>query len=113
MPYTDPQRKQQWEQQHRVQRLARRRELHRIQRAQARELGTKRGSEDNHAALIWVPLAIGGALASYDPKLAIGAGGLTLMAAAIGKKGAVWWIVGTLILIIGWVFYWTSQNEDK
>jgi hypothetical protein len=113
MPYTDPRRKQEWEQQHRVQRLARRRELHRIQRAQAQELGTEGGSGDNHAALVWAPMVIGGALASYEPKLAIGAGGLTLVAAAIGKKGAGWWIVGTLILIIGCVFYWSARKEDK
>ena len=111
MPYSDPQRKQQWEQQHRVQRLARRRELHRIVKAHQETTRTADNSEGGNAALVWAPLLVGGALASYDPKLAMGVGGLTIVAAALGKKGAGWWIVGAIILITGCVFYWSSQRE--
>jgi hypothetical protein len=113
MPYTDPQRKQEWEQQHRAQRLARRRELRRIERARLEAAGAAGTPEASNSALVWVPLVVGGALASYDPKLAIGAGGLTLLTAAIGKKGAGWWIVGALILVIGCLFYCSAQSEEK
>lgn len=113
MPYTDPQRKQEWEQQHRTERLARRRELRRIQQARQEPAGIVGRPEGGNAALIWAPLVIGGALASYDPKLAMGAGGLTLVAATIGKKGAGWWIAGALILLIGCLLYWCDRSEES
>jgi hypothetical protein len=98
MPYSDLRRKQEWEQQHRTQRLARRRELRRIERTRLETVGAAGMPEASNSTLVWAPLVVGGALASYDPKLAIGAGGLTLLIAVIGKKGAAWWIVGAIIL---------------
>jgi len=67
----------------------------------------------NNSALVWAPLVLGGALSAYDPKLAIGAGCLTLVVAAFGKKGAGWWIVGVIVLMIGVLFYGNSQNEEE
>jgi hypothetical protein len=110
MPYTDPQRKQEWEQQHRTERLARRRELRRIERTRLEATDATGTPEASNPTLVWVPLVVGGALASYDPKLAIGAGGLALLIAAIAKKGAGWWIVGAIILVVGFFFYWSGQN---
>ena len=60
-----------------------------------------------------LPLVAGGALAAYNPKLAMGAGGLTLAVAAIYKKGWTWWIVGVLIVALGFFFYWSDQNAEK
>jgi len=113
MPYTDPQRKQEWEQQHRAQRLARRRQLRHIERTRLETVSAAGVPEANKSALVWAPLIVGGAVASYDPKLAIGAGGLTLLIAVIGKKGAGWWIVGAIVLVIGFFFYWNGQNEEE
>lgn len=60
-----------------------------------------------------LPIAVGVALASYNPKLAIGAGGLTLMAAAALKKNWVWWIVGATTFAIGFFLHLKKQNENK
>lgn len=37
---------------------------------------------------------VGGALADHDPLLAMGAGGLTLVVAAVYTKDWCWWLVG-------------------
>jgi hypothetical protein len=68
--------------------------------------------QDSGVAVL-LPLAAGGALAAYNPKLAMGAGGLTLVVAALYKKGWSWWIVGVLILALGLVFQWSDQNVKK
>jgi hypothetical protein len=112
MPYKDPERKRQWERLHRSGRLARRRELRQAEAAReaaqpdAARLQTGAGS-------LLLPLAAGSALAVYNPKLAIGAGGLTLAAAALYKKDWSWWIVGALILVIGLFFQWNQKTEKK
>jgi hypothetical protein len=69
--------------------------------------------EVNNAALVWAPLVLGGALSAYDPKLAIGAGSLTLLVAAFGKKGTGWWIVGAIVLVTGFLIYRSSQNQEE
>jgi hypothetical protein len=113
MPYKDPERKREWEWRHRPQRLARRRELRRIEAVREEvQPGTPR-VQDSTAGFLWLPVVGGIALASYNPKLAVGAGGLTLAAAAFYKKGSTWWIVGTLILAIGLFFEWNSRNVKK
>ena len=43
----------------------------------------------------------GAALAFYDPRLAIGAGCLAFVSAALSKAGAMWWFAGVLILAVG------------
>jgi hypothetical protein len=53
----------------------------------------------------------GGALAAYNPKLGMGAGGLTLVAAAIWKKNWVWWFVGCVVLLIGLLFYFIENEK--
>ena len=108
MPYRDLEAKKEWERQHRPQRLARRRELRRIEaeRKEAQPEGL-----DEIGFLF--PLVAGGALAAYNPKLALGAGGLTLAVAAIYKKGWSWWVVGVLIVALGFFFYWSDQSAAK
>ena len=59
------------------------------------------------------PLVAGSALAVYNPKLAIGAGGLTLAAAALYKKDWSWWSVGIVILALGLFFEWNDKDEKK
>jgi hypothetical protein len=112
MPYKDPEQKRAWELQHRSQRLARRRELRQIET----------DWKEAHPGVAWVkdsgvgfllPVVAGGALAAYNPKLAIGAGGLTLLGAAYYKKDWSWWIVGVLILALGLFFEWNNKKEQE
>ena len=71
MPYKDLQRKQEWELRHRSQRLARRRELRRIEAAR-KEAQPQVAEVQNSGAGILLPLVAGGALAAaYNPKLAV------------------------------------------
>ena len=110
MPYKDPQKKLEWELEHRSQRLARRRELRKIETAwKEAHPGAVRFKPPGIVSSFLLPLGAGGALASYDPKLAIGAGGLTLAVAALYKKDWRWWIAGGLILVVGLFFQWTNQ----
>lgn len=112
MPYKDPERKRQWEQSHRSERLARRQELREAEAARE-EAQPETPRLQGGAGALLLPLAAGGALAAYNPKLAIGAGGLTLAAAAVYKKDLGWWIVGLLILVIGLFFQWNQKNEEE
>jgi hypothetical protein len=50
-------------------------------------------------------------VASYNPLFAIGAGGLTLLGAAVFKKGWIWWFVGIVALAAGLYFQWNEKNE--
>jgi hypothetical protein len=111
MPYKDPERKRQWERLHRSRRLARRRELRQAEAA-AREAAQPDAARlQTGAGSLLFPLAAGSALAVYNPKLAIGAGGLTLAAAALYQKDWSWWIVGLLIVVIGLFFQWHKKAQ--
>jgi hypothetical protein len=112
MPYNDPQKKREWEQQHRSRRLSRRRELRRIEAARIEaqpEIQRQQGS----GAEFLLPLVAGSALAAYNPKLAIGAGGVTLLLATIYKKDSRWWIVGLLLLVLGLFFQWNDKTKRE
>lgn len=113
MPYKDLERKKQWEQDHRSQRIARRRELRRIEAVQEEVQPGPPRAQDSTAGFLWLPVVGGVALASYNPKLAVGAGGLTLVAAAFYKKGSTWWIVGALILAVGLLFQWNNSKKRQ
>jgi hypothetical protein len=81
MPYKNPERKKEWERLHRPERLARRRELRQGQASeQTSRPRVTRESEGGIGFL--VPLVAGGTLAAYNPKLGMGAGGLTIAVAA-------------------------------
>jgi hypothetical protein len=112
MPYNDPQKKREWEQEHRSQRLSRRRELRRIEAARIAAQPETLGAHNGEASIL-LPLVAGGALAAYNPKLAIGAGGMTLVVAAAYKKDWRWRIVGVLILALGLYFLWNDQTTKK
>lgn len=103
MSYKDPERKKAWEQQHRTQRLARRRELRRQQdAAETTQHGvSSAGVPIGH---LLVPLLAGAGLAAYSPKLALGAGGVTLLSATYFRKGWQWWLVGSLTILIALLF---------
>jgi hypothetical protein len=60
-----------------------------------------------------LPVIAGGALAAYNPQLAMGAGGLTLVVAALYKKGWTWCAVGILILALGVFFQVANKNKKK
>ena len=113
MSYKDPQMKVEWEWQHRSQRLARRRELRQIEAAwNEAHPGVSRTA--GTTANFLLPLAAGGVLATYDPKLAMGAGALTLLVASVYKKDWRWWIAGILILAVGIFFQrWIKQGAKK
>jgi hypothetical protein len=72
MPYKDMDRKKEWEQEHRSERLARRRQLRQIEEARMAARPEALSGHDG-AASILLPLVAGGALAAYNPKLAMGA----------------------------------------
>jgi hypothetical protein len=111
MPYKNPERKKEWERQHRGERLARRRELRRVAADQGTTRPRKVAQEKSEGGAFLVPLIAGGALAAYNPKLGMGAGGLTLVAAAIWKKNWVWWFVGCVTLFIALLFYFTNNEK--
>jgi hypothetical protein len=109
MPYRDPEAKKKWEQEHRSQRLTRRRELRQIETAW-KEAHPE--VQDSGAGFL-LALGAGGGLAAYNPKLATGAGGLTLLLAALYKKDWSWWILGIFILALGLFFQWNDKDEKK
>jgi len=110
MPYKDPERKKEWERLHRPQRLARRRELRRVQVAEpaTRPIATR---EESSGIGFLVPLIAGGALSAYNPKIGMAAGGGTLVIAAIWKKNWAWWLVGCVTLFIALLFYFTESRK--
>jgi hypothetical protein len=112
MPYKDPQEKKEWELRHRSERISRRRELRQIEAAWKAAHPEAVWLQDSGAGFL-LPVVAGGALAAYNPKLAIGASGLTLVIAAAYKKDWSWWIVGILILALGLFFQWNNKNENK
>jgi hypothetical protein len=112
MPYKDLERKKEWERLHRAERLARRRELRRIE-AEQRAARPEEPSTQHCGLGFLVPIVAGGALAAYDPKLGMGTGGLTLAIAAIFKKDWRWWVVGSVILAVALFFYWDNQTSAK
>lgn len=71
-----------------------------------------KGTEDGIAGFL-IPLIAGGALAAYNPKLGMGAGGLTLAIAAVFRKGWRWWVVGSVILAVALFFYWDNQTSEE
>jgi len=111
MPYKDLERKKEWERIHRAERLARRRELRGIAAAQQATRPDATRTEHSVAGFL-IPLAAGGALAAYNPKLGMVAGGATLTIAAIFKKGWAWWALGLVILALALFFYWNKQNAE-
>jgi hypothetical protein len=111
MPYKDPERKKEWERLHRPERLARRRELRRFAGAQ-QPTRPDATTTEHSAARFLIPLVAGGALAAYNPKVGMAAGGGTLVIAAIFKKGWAWWVLGIVILALAVFFYWNKQNEE-
>jgi hypothetical protein len=105
----DPQHKKEWELKHRSERLARRRELRQTQsEVTATTPETTLPSLDGFGVLL--PAAAGFGLAAYQPKLAVGAGGITLLISAIFKKSAAWWIIGAIVLAFGVLFLWIDPQ---
>lgn len=110
MPYKDPERKKEWERLHRTERLARRRDLRRLEAPQ-RVARPEASSAQHGGPGFLIPIAAGGALAAYSPELGIGTGCLTLAIAAIYRKNWRWWIVGGVVLAVALFFYWENQKE--
>jgi hypothetical protein len=113
MPYANAQDKRAWEYEHRTERLARRRELRQAEAARQEAEGAPRSPQDLSGGGLLAALAAGSALAAYNPKLAIGAGGLTLAAAALYKKDWNWWLVGILLVILGMFFHWNKMAKTE
>jgi hypothetical protein len=110
MPYKDPEQKKEWEWRHRAQRLARRRELRRIE---ATHKATQPIAPDRWSGndFPWFAVAAGGGLALYNPMLGFAAGSLVLVAAALGKLGWFWWVAGVLILALAFFLQWIGRDE--
>jgi hypothetical protein len=109
MPYKNPERKKEWERLHRPQRLERRRELRRVQAVE--QTPRPRTNMKTSGTGFLVSLVAGGALAAYNPKIGMGAGGLTLVAAAVWKKNWAWWLVGCVTLLIALLFYFKDNSK--
>jgi hypothetical protein len=112
MPYKDLEQKRQWEQEHRSERIARRRELRQIEAARV-ETQPETHRPHDARVIILVPLVAGAALAAYNPKLAMGAGGVALCLAAFYKKGGSWWFVAVLLIVFGLFFQWSEQSSEQ
>jgi hypothetical protein len=110
MPYKDQERKKEWERLHRPQRLERRRELRRVHSVE-QPTRPRATHEASNGIGFLVPLIAGGALAAYNPKIGMGAGGLTLLVAAVWKKNWAWWLVGCVTLLIALLFYFTDNRK--
>jgi hypothetical protein len=111
MPYKDPERKRAWEQQHRTQRLARRRELRRFQEAAETAQDRVSNPVDSPVGHLWLPLVASVGLAAYSPKFALGVGGLTRFVAASYQKDWSWWLVGLLTIGLAVLFLWSDRKE--
>jgi hypothetical protein len=113
MPYKDLERKKEWERLHRPQRLARRRELRRIEAEKPEaEQPMAPGCHEIEMGFL-VPLIAGGAIAATNPKLGFAVGGLALGIAVIGKKDWRWWVVGIVVLLVAIFSYFTNENADE
>jgi len=113
MPYKDPEAKREWELRHRAERLARRRELRRIQAAMP---AGSPSSEENitGTGVLMIPLLVGSALGVSSPRLALGVGGLTLLAAMYYRKSWQWWLVGALTVLLAVVFLkWDRRHKNE
>jgi phosphate/sulfate permease len=110
MPYKDPERKKQWEFQHRARRIARRHQLRRIETEQQAE---QPPPSDIHSGILWVPIAGSVALAICSPKSATGIGALLLILAAALKKDWRWWLVGVIAIVLGLFFYWNDAVNTR
>jgi hypothetical protein len=110
MPYKDPQRKKEWERRHRLQRLARRRDLRRIEAADNATQPTP-ASPGDKAVSPWQLLGGGGALALCSPTLGLGAGALILIVAAFQKRSWQWWAIGAAIALCA-LFLQSSNKRD-
>jgi len=63
-------------------------------------------------AAFLLAVIVGGALTDHDPLLATGAGGLTLVVAAVYIKDWRWRVVGILIPAVG-VFFELNKNSEN
>src|SRR5215472_13176721 len=113
MPYKDPERKKQWEFQHRARRIARRRQLRRIETAQKSEQLPASDTHSGVSGVLWAPIAGSVVLAIYNPKLATGIGALVLVSAAALKKDWRWWLVGVATIVLGLFFYWNDAANTR
>jgi hypothetical protein len=113
MPYKNPLQKKEWEQQHRPQRLARRHELRRIAKSRQEVRPESASAQSGGVGFLFPLVVAGSAFALYEPRVAVGAGGLTLILAALYKKGSSWWILGIVILAIGLFAHVNDLNTEK
>jgi hypothetical protein len=87
--------------------------LHRRIEAAHKEVQPEPSRGKGIESSILLPLAAGGALAVYNPKLAIGAGTMALVVAAVFRKTWSWWILGAAILIAGLFSQKIDQSSKK
>jgi len=114
MPYKDLERKKAWEQTHRTRRLARRRELRRLEEAAQPIHQSVSNPIGASIGPLWMPMLAVVGIAAYRPKLALGAGGLTLFAAMYYPKGWQWWLIGLLTVLLALLFLnWNSVPNDE
>jgi hypothetical protein len=110
MPYKDVERKQEWERQHRAERLARRRERRRLEAGNPPDPPMTDGGQNKGGGFVFT-LAAASAVAAYNRKPAVGAGAIMAALAAYFKMDRDWWIAGVLLLVVGVFIQWNLKTD--
>jgi hypothetical protein len=114
MPYKDPAKKKEWEELHRAERLARRRELRQTRGVeQERQPNQEPEKVGFGNSVVLIPIITGGALAAYSPKVGFAVGGLGLVSSVVFKKGWAWWLVSCVVLVVAFLSYCEGRRESE
>ncbi len=100
MPYKSAGRKAEWERLHRAERLARRRELRRLEVATVAPGGLPHVGPNPRASFPWLPLAVGAGVSFFKPRWGLAIGGGTILYAVIRGRNWVWYFAGAALIAI-------------
>ncbi len=109
MPYKNPVRKAQWERLHRAERLARRRELRRLEVATVAPGGPRIGPNPR-ASFLWLPLAVGAGVSFFKPRWGLAIGGGTILYAVIRGRNWAWYFAGAALIAIS---IWSATSDFR
>jgi len=107
VPYKDQRRKKEWERLHRLARLARRRELRRMEPANL--IVTK----PLLSKYPWQTAVGAGLLAIYSPSLALVAGSVVLFLGIKWKKSLDWWVFGLVLVIVSLSSLMSKRSDES